>query len=367
MKLGFVYAGGRVDRLEELKKNPKSIPSDFFYGALELERNGDEVLYDEVDELSVSRLLRWLDHNWGLWFPVRFSLAHFVACLPHLEKWNGCDCIVATNSRAGMSLGLLKKLGRLRTPIVTIHCGIVNCTHTPWRRRLTAPLMKVQEVFLFAETERQPMAEAFSIPDDRFHVCDFGVDTDYWGNSEAEGDFVFAAGNDGRRDFETFVKAASASSYPHKLLTKLSVKTPFPANLDHVRSGWKDASVSDGDLRDLYQNSRCVVVPLLDTWQPSGQSVALQAMSCGRPVILTKTKGFWLHPEFEEGNHVLFFEPGNEKQLAEKVRFLMENPTEARRIGKNGREVMLKHYSIQNFADHIKSACQFAIKRNANL
>ncbi|MEO6054678.1 MAG: glycosyltransferase family 4 protein [Chthoniobacterales bacterium] len=364
MNLGFVYAGGRVARLKELKKDPSCIPSDFFYGALELEHSGNVVVYDEVHETDSSRLLRWIDHTFGLRFPVRFSLAHFFACLPHLKKWNTCDCMVATNSRAGMSLGLLKKLGWLRKPIVTIHCGIVNFAHTPWRRKLTTPLLKEQEIFLFADAERKPISEVFAISDERFHVCDFGVDTSYWNATDAEGDFVFAVGNDGRRDFETFVQAASTSSFPHKLLTKLSVETPFPPNLDYIRSGWKDASVSDSDLRDLYHKSRCVVVPLMDAYQPSGQSVALQAMSCGRPVILTKTKGFWLDPEFEDGKQVFLVSPGDTNALAEKVRYLMENPAEARRIGRAGRELMLTHYSIAKFATGVEKACHAAIERN---
>ena len=34
-------------------------------------------------------------------------------------------------------------------------------------------------------------------------------------------------------------------------------------------------------------------MPLVETLQPSGQSVALQSMSMGLPVLITKTEGFW--------------------------------------------------------------------------
>ena len=35
------------------------------------------------------------------------------------------------------------------------------------------------------------------------------------------------------------------------------------------------------------------IIPLKNSIQPSGQSVALQSMACGTPVVITETFGFW--------------------------------------------------------------------------
>ena len=45
-------------------------------------------------------------------------------------------------------------------------------------------------------------------------------------------------------------------------------------------------------IRELYQDA-FAIIPLKDVFQPSGYSVTLQAMACGKPVVLTKTKGLW--------------------------------------------------------------------------
>ena len=45
---------------------------------------------------------------------------------------------------------------------------------------------------------------------------------------------------------------------------------------------------SNIDLRKLYQDASIIVIPIRDVFQPSGYSVTLQAMSCGKPVILPK-------------------------------------------------------------------------------
>jgi hypothetical protein len=71
----------------------------------------------------------------------------------------------------------------------------------------------------------------------------------------------------------------------------------IPAGATHIKTVVGDFygsdSISDVDLRRMYNAARAVVVPLKDVHQPSGQSVTLQAMSCGRPVVLTKTRGLW--------------------------------------------------------------------------
>jgi len=56
---------------------------------------------------------------------------------------------------------------------------------------------------------------------------------------------------------------------------------------------WKESILSDIEIRKLIQKSRLVILPLKKTFQPSGQSVALQTMACGKPVIISKTDGFW--------------------------------------------------------------------------
>ena len=51
--------------------------------------------------------------------------------------------------------------------------------------------------------------------------------------------------------------------------------------------------ISQMKIRELYQDAFAIIIPLKDVFQPSGYSVTLQAMACGKPVVLTKTKGLW--------------------------------------------------------------------------
>ena len=75
----------------------------------------------------------------------------------------------------------------------------------------------------------------------------------------------------------------------------------------HLSSGnWRQNKISDLELKKIYENSRIVILPLKETFQPSGQSVALQAMSLGIPVVISLTDGFWDHDKFKNENNVYF-------------------------------------------------------------
>ena len=58
----------------------------------------------------------------------------------------------------------------------------------------------------------------------------------------------------------------------------------------------------------LYHDADLTIIPLIDTLQPSGQSVALQSIVCGTPVLITKTSGFWDPTKFKNKINIMFFE-----------------------------------------------------------
>ena len=43
-----------------------------------------------------------------------------------------------------------------------------------------------------------------------------------------------------------------------------------------------------------------------ESLQPSGQSVALQSIACGTPVLITKTGGFWDNKNFKDKDNIFF-------------------------------------------------------------
>ena len=59
-------------------------------------------------------------------------------------------------------------------------------------------------------------------------------------------------------------------------------------------------------LESFIKNLCCNSTLLKNVFQPSGYSVTLQAMACGKPVILTKTRGLWAPEIFVNFKNCIF-------------------------------------------------------------
>ena len=176
---------------------------------------------------------------------------------------------------------------------------------------------------LFADSELAELERRFELPPDSISVGWFGVDETFWTVPERSGrrKGVLAVGNDSRRDFETLVQAARLSAeVQYTVITRRERPSNLPANVEWRRGDWKEASLSDEELRSLYQTSACVVVPREESIQPSGQSVAMQAMMCGAPVVHSRTEGWWGAEVIRDGWEICLVPPKDACGLAEGIR-----------------------------------------------
>ena len=99
---------------------------------------------------------------------------------------------------------------------------------------------------------------------------------------------VFSLGSDVHRNYEIFNKINLDLKF--LFLTKRGKNLVKKKNYSLLGGSKNEPLISDKEIRDFYSKSKIVVVSLHDTYQPSGQSVTLQAMACGKPVILTKIR-----------------------------------------------------------------------------
>ena len=349
VKVAFVYAGGRLER-------DAQGPSDFFYGARELAHKpgwdvelveADARPADSLTDLLAGRLLRRL-------VPPRTSADWFSRSRRILRQLHKCDAVVATSTEISFGLAWWRAVGRLPQPMVGILCGAVNYPiGLELRRRLTAQLLSVMQPMLFAEPEKAELSSRFGLADEKIAVGWFGVDEHFWSppTTPVDRSGVLAVGNDGRRDYETLVAAArQLPDLSFTVLTKREAPTALPSNLAWRRGDWREQAVSDVDLRSLYQSAACVVVPLLGSPQPSGQSVAMQAMMCGAPVVHTKTAGWWGASVLRDGEHVALVGEKDNSGLAAAIVKLATTG----RTGSDARNALLAaRWTSGGFAERI--------------
>jgi glycosyltransferase involved in cell wall biosynthesis len=192
----------------------------------------------------------------------------------------------------------------------------------------------------------------------RVRVVDFafGVDLEYWQPSPAErGGPVLSVGNDWNRDFATLTACWKPEFPVLEIVTSLPVSSD-KANVRVIRGDWRSQIISDDDLRARVRRARLVVVPLRDTIQPSGQSAALQAMACGRPVIMSGNRGCWDREMLERHGACRFVPPGDPSALSDAITGLLADPDAAEAMGVRARRMLEReNVSSAGMADQFRA------------
>ena len=97
--------------------------------------------------------------------------------------------------------------------------------------------------------------------------------------------------------------------------------------------------VSDDELVQLYQKVNILVVPSI--WYDNSPLVIYESFKHGTPVIGSRIGGI---PELvEDGYNGVLFETGNVNELKNKLEYLIENPSELKRLGKGAFESVKKY------------------------
>ena len=364
MNIAFIYAVGRLQRLESVRAGQSA--SEFFYGSEELRKAGHDVTLYEVspnDTKGLGRAIVDFLFSKGL-LPNRTRGWVLLGVRKWLAALNRHDVVVATSTGLAFSLAIWQALGLLKIPIVAIHCGIFNYQPNWLRRRQIRFLLRRMWSVVFGEAECPIMRQLFGISAERLQVNHFGVDERFWSPAEkpAGGEpFLLAVGNDSRRDYALLVKAAAELPARVDILTRLEVNVPLPSNVRVFHSSWHKEALSDQELRELYRKCIAVVVPLVETVQPSGQSVTLQAMACGRPVVLTRVQGLWSKEDMRDGENVLLVPPGDENALRSAMKSLIDDPAKGAALGAAARRTVENCFRIESFAARLGELCRVAV------
>jgi glycosyltransferase involved in cell wall biosynthesis len=214
-------------------------------------------------------------------------------------------------------------------------------------RTIRKSLDGLNHIFFFGEADRKQAILRYGLDQARTSVFQFGIDTEFWCTklSSAKTSKILAVGSDPSRDYDTLLKAET--SWPLQILTRLPVLVPEGRqNVNIVYGSMPASALTDIELRDLYRSAAIVAVPLKDVWQPSGQSVTMQAMACGCPVVLTRGRGLWDPAVFVDGENCLLVPPGDASAWTQALGRLAQDPDLRERIGEAARRTVETHFAL---------------------
>lgn len=355
-------------------------PRDFFYGVMDLQERG----YD-ITQLSSA------DPYTGLTAPLYRGIELAWSHMTHLGLRSHClatmqDQLISTRVVASFTDGFSLTLGhyyrrRNKPAPFLIGCfhglsDLENKTASAWRplvrRLIRQSLHRLDSIAFFGPADRDYGIERYGLTPEKTSIILFGVDTGFWTPLEGVSEnFIFSIGQDPSRDFDTLVNANV--DVPIRLHTGLPVAVPIGRNnVTLTRGSYHRSTMSDEELRTLYRRAMAVVVPLKDVYQPSGYSVTLQAMACGKPVILSRIRGLWAPALLRDGKNCLLVPPGDRDALAAAIMRLARDSDLRQRLGQGARATVERHFNCAAAADSLEAlilrglAAQENIDRSSN-
>jgi len=108
--------------------------------------------------------------------------------------------------------------------------------------------------------------------------------------------------------------------------------------------------VSEEDLIKQYQSADILILPSINKHEAFGL-VLIEAMACGLPVIASNLPG--VRSVFKDGQQGYLCEPGNFKDLAEKINVIIKDETKRQAMSRSARALAEEKYGWEKIADQI--------------
>ncbi|MBT6562886.1 MAG: glycosyltransferase family 4 protein [Candidatus Scalindua sp.] len=376
MKILYVFTSGRKVRLHDFQSG-KEAPLEFLFGLPYLQEKGYKVDIIELTDLHPNPE----SHEYKSLYKknVRINKRTSLTSSSHffieiIEQFNCYDLIIAGNEYIAFGLAYYKQKGILRPPMLFFVMGMLAKILKPetgnlfystlfnrnyrFGKKYYQDLIECsQSVVFLGKGEYDYAVKIFSSLKNKFHFIPFSIDTSFWLPAKdlvSIKPYVLFIGNDAQRDFELVTKIAEKlNNIQFKFVTKVIRTETVPRNVELLSGDWKESILSDIEIRKLIQKSRLVILPLKKTFQPSGQSVALQTMACGKPVIISKTDGFWDPENFIDKRHVLFVYSNSIDEWCAIITEALNDKKLMAILETEGRKLIFEKYDLEVFGKRL--------------
>lgn len=277
--------------------------------------------------------------------------------------------IFTDGEQVGIPLALLLKLARSNSR--PRHLMIVHIISV-WKKMVFLDWFKAHEMidvfFVYSSWQKQFIEARWHISPDRVVFTPFMVDAKFFAPGPAdESRFMSSIPGLGKplicsvglefRDYPTLLAAVNGL----EVQVIIAAASPWSKRSDSTTGEDVPDNVivrrfTQYELRDLYAVSQFVVVPLYDVGFQAGVTTILEAMSMEKAVICTRTAG--QTDVVTEGDSGLYVPPGDPEALSAAIVSLLENPSEAERMGKNGRNQIIQNMSLAQYINRLNKYVQ---------
>lgn len=353
----------------EAIRAPLGDPSRYsLYGLDELVRAGFEVRHDLEAKFEPSRRAKVaagvLDR--GVRLGGGYS-GDFPRVVSSLRELNRAEVVFSTVDTVGIPLALLGRLGRVRPPVVYAAIGLPERLEQlrgrAARRLFAEAFRRLHTIVAYGWGEVDELRAWLGRDGHRVEFVAFGVDVEHFrpDPTAQPDDDVVSIGADPRRDFE--------------LLTDLARRLPersfrVVASADNARSLKAlpsnvrlEVDVPFSRIRERLVHARVVALPVRENSYSGATTTLLQAMACGKPVVVTRTAAIARGYHLEDGVNCRLVPPGDLDALEQAVVGALDDGSLATGLGQRARETTERNLTWAGYANEIRRLLEDAADR----
>jgi glycosyltransferase involved in cell wall biosynthesis len=284
------------------------------------------------------------------------------------------DVIVTDQESVGLVLALLFKLTRVQR-------GHVMISHylSPFSKQLFFRLLRVQShidtTVCYSSAQARLARERLGLREDQIDLVLHPADSRFWRPAlgerdiQADAELLREAGIDLApdvdvvcsaglefRDYETLITAAG--KLPAKTQVIIAAASPWSKRRNTAEGvdlpeNVRRVSLNPPQLRALYRRSNVVAIPLYDVDFQAGSLVAYESMACGKPVVISFTRGQSDIVRDEETGY--YVPPGDPRAMADMLNLLLSYPTLARLLGGKARTVVESGMNLDRYLETMEA------------
>ena len=276
------------------------------------------------------------------------------------------DVVVTWSERLTFSLLAIQRLLGAGKP----HIAFISQFSKP---NIAGPMRlfgrHLRAVLTFTSVQKDYAIRQGHVDADRLFLVRFFVDDRFFQPRPGTGELVCAVGAE-MRDYTTLFAALEGTAIRCHVAAD-EVRVPGRVRLIKDRRvrvadlvSRPNPNVTIGrktltELRDLYAQSRFVVVPLLPSQSDNGVTVILEAMAMGKAVICTRTAG--QVDVIEDGVTGILVPAGDPIALRAAMHELWNAPERAAAMGARGRARVERYHTLESFCANVRLAIAAAM------
>ncbi|WP_426528016.1 glycosyltransferase family 4 protein [Bradyrhizobium sp. McL0615] len=267
-----------------------------------------------------------------------------------------CQAIVTDGEQVGLPLAALLKFTPGKRPRHMMIVHVISET----KKTVFLDVLRVQNAIdrfiTYSRWQQRFIEERWKIDRSRVLWTPFMVDQEFFAPERVAPSLsarrqICAVGLE-RRDYETLLRAVEdidvhvviAAASPWAKHAKGVATANIPNNVT-VRK------FTQFDLRQLYADSRFLVMPLENVKFQAGVTAILEGMAMGKAVICSRVPG--QTDVVVDGENGRYVPPGDPAILRTEILRLLSDVEEAARLGANGRKLIEREMNLDLYAQRL--------------